>query len=408
MARKNRIITGLDIGTTKVTAVIGEVTSDGRVDIVGIGNAPSKGLRKGVIINIENTVKAIQEACKEAQHMAGVHVDSVYASIAGDHIKGFNSRGVIAISRKNREISEKDKARAIEAAKAVAIPADHEVIHVLPQEYLVDNHDGIKDPVGMRGVRMEVDAHIVTSATTSKENILKCIKKAGYDVKSITMEQLASSEAVLSPDERELGVALIDIGGGTTDVAVYVEGHIWHSYVLPLGGNNITNDIAVGLKTPYDEAEKIKKRYGYAIMDLVNDEEMIKVPSRGNRKNRFVSRKILAEIIEPRVEEIFKMVKEDIETAGYADLISSGIVITGGSSLMEGMIEFGEEIFNIPIRRGEPMGIGGLVDVVSNPAYSTGVGLILYALRKNDNHIEYLGLEENFIKRFWRYLKEIF
>ncbi|MBN2384669.1 cell division protein FtsA [bacterium] len=408
MGKRNRIVTGLDIGTTKVCAVIGEVLPDDRIDIVGIGNAASKGLRKGVIINIDNTVKSIQEACKEAQHMAGTSIDLVYASIAGDHIRGFNSRGVIAVSRKNREITQKDKARAIEAAKAVAIPTDHEVIHVLPQEYLIDSHDGIKDPVGMKGVRMEVDAHIVTSATTSRENIIKCIKKAGFDVAGIILEQLASSEAVLSQDEKELGVALIDIGGGTADVAVFVEGHIWHSYVLPLGGNNITNDIAVGLKTPYMEAEKIKKRYGFAMTDMVTDEEMIKVPSRGNRKNRYVSRKILAEIIEPRVEEVYRLVKENIENAGYADLISSGVVITGGSSLMEGMTEFGEEIFGVPFRRGEPIDIGGLVDVVNNPAYSTGVGLIIYALRKDESSLDFNFTEESYLKRFSRFMRERF
>ncbi|MFC1850027.1 cell division protein FtsA [candidate division CSSED10-310 bacterium] len=408
MAKRNSFIIGLDIGTTKVCAVVGEILPDGRVDIVGIGNRPSKGLRKGVIINIDNTVRAIQDACKEAQHMSGVNIDTVVASIAGDHIRGFNSRGVIAVSRKNREITRKDMYRAIDAARAVAIPADHEVLHVLPQEYLIDNHDGIKDPVGMKGVRMEVDAHIVTSASSSKDNIMKCIKKAGFDVSGITLEQLASSEAALSQDEKELGVALLDIGGGTTDVAIYVEGHIWHSYVLPLGGNNITNDIAVGLKTPYAEAEKIKKRYGYAMMDMVTEEDMIKVPARGNRKNRYVSRKILAEIIEPRVEEIFKLVKENIENAGYADLISSGVVLTGGTSLMEGITEFGEEIFGIPFRRGEPMEIGGLVDVVNNPSYSTGVGLILYSIRNGHNYLEHNHSEESFMKKFLRFLSDRF
>lgn len=378
MSKKDSVVVGLDIGTTKICTVVGEV-GDGQVNIIGLGTHPSKGLRKGVVINIESTVLSIKRAVEEAELMAGVHLTSVYAGIAGGHIKGINSHGVIAV--KNKEVGPNDVKRVIDAASAVAIPMDREVIHIIPQEFIVDDQDGIKNPVGMSGVRLEGRVHIVTGAITSAQNIIKCANRAGLDVDDIVLEQLGSSEAVLTPEERELGAAIIDIGGGTTDLVIFSSGSIKHTAVFSLAGSHITNDISMGLRTPVEEAEKIKIRYGCALTSLVRKDETIEVPSVGGRKPRILSRYTLAEIIEPRVEEILTLVHNDILRTGYGNLIASGIILTGGSALLEGVPELAEQIFNVPVRRGIPTGIGGLVDLVNSPMYATGVGLALFGSR---------------------------
>lgn len=381
--KRDNLIVGLDIGTTKICAIVGNLTEDG-LDIVGIGTSPSKGLRKGVVINIESTVSSIKKAIEEAELMAGCEIKSVYAGIAGGHIKGFNSQGVIAI--KNREVSPEDVKRVIEAAKAIAIPMDREVIHILPQEFIIDDQDGIREPLGMSGVRLEAKVHIVTGAVASAQNIVKSCNRAGLEVADIVLEQLASSEAVLSADEKELGVALVDIGGGTTDIAIFVDGAIKHTSVLSLGGNHLTNDIAVGLRTPMAEAERIKQKYGCCLSSLVGKDETIEVPSVGGRKPRILSRQLLCEILEPRVEEIFTLVNREIVKSGLEDLIASGVVITGGSTILEGMPELAEQIFNLPVRRGLPQRIGGLTDVVNSPVYATGVGLVVYGSKNVGVH----------------------
>ena len=378
MSKKESLVVGLDIGTTKICTVVAEL-ADGQINIIGLGTHPSKGLRKGVVINIESTVQSIKKAVEEAELMAGVHLTSVYAGIAGGHIKGINSHGVIAV--KNKEITQSDVKRVIDAASAVAIPMDREVIHIIPQEYIVDDQDGIRDPVGMSGVRLEGRVHIVTGAITSAQNIIKCANRAGLDVDDIVLEQLGSSEAVLTQEEKELGVAIIDIGGGTTDLVIFSGGSIKHTAVFSLAGSHITNDISLGLRTPLEEAEKIKIRYGCALTSLVRKDETIEVPSVGGRKPRALSRYTLAEIIEPRVEEILSLVQNEIMRTGYGNLLASGIVLTGGSALLEGIPDLAEQIFNVPVRRGIPIGISGLVDLVNSPMYATGVGLVLYGSR---------------------------
>jgi cell division protein FtsA len=380
MAKPSNVIAGLDIGTTKICCIIGEINDQGELDVIGIGSHPSKGLRKGVVINIESTVESIKTAVEEAELMSGSEIDSVYVGIAGGHIKGFNSHGVLAV--KDREICEADINRVIDAAKAVAIPMDREVIHVIPQEYIVDDQDGIKTPLGMSGVRLEAKVHIVTGAVTSAQNIVKSVTRAGLQVNDIVLEQLASSKSVLSSDEKELGVAMIDIGGGTSDLAIFFQEAIKHTYVLAIGGNHVTNDIAIGLRTPTFEAERIKKEYGCALTSLINGKETIEVPSVGDRENRVLSRHLLSEIIEPRLDELFTLVKMEIAQSGHQDLITSGIVLTGGSAILKGMVEAAEKIFKMPVRRGMPKSIGGLVDVVNSPMYATAVGLLFYGMEK--------------------------
>jgi len=404
--KRDNLIVGLDIGTTKICAIVGNVTEEG-VEIVGIGTSPSKGLRKGVVINIESTVAAIKKAIEEAELMAGCEIKSVYAGIAGGHIKGFNSQGVIAI--KNREVSPEDVKRVIEAAKAIAIPMDREVIHILPQEFIIDDQDGIREPLGMSGVRLEAKVHIVTGAVASAQNIVKSCNRAGLEVADIVLEQLSSSEAVLSPDEKELGVALVDIGGGTTDIAIFVDGAIKHTSVLSLGGNHLTNDIAVGLRTPMAEAERIKQKYGCCLSSLVGKDETIEVPSVGGRKPRVLSRQLLCEILEPRVEEIFTLVNREIVKSGLEDVIASGVVITGGSTILEGMPELAEQIFNLPVRRGLPQKIGGLTDVVNSPVYATGVGLVVYGSKNMQVHeFPTLQSDDTVFRRVSRRMKEWF
>ena len=384
MAKRGSMIVGLDIGTTKTCAIIGEATDSG-VDIIGIGSHPSRGLRKGVVVNIDSTVDSIKRAIEEAELMSGAEIGSVYAGIAGSHIEGLNSHGIVAV--KGREVDGDDVRRAIEAARAIAIPLDREIFHTLPQHFIVDDQDGVKDPIGMSGVRLESKVHIVIGAITSIQNIIKSVNRVGLDVNDIVLEQLASSEAVLSQDEKELGVAIIDIGGGTTDVAVFVEGSIKHTAVLSVAGNYLTNDIAVGLRTPMNEAEKIKIKYGCAYTPLISPDDSIEVPSVGGRTPRKVSRQILGEIIEPRVEEIFRLAHREIIKSGYEDLLAAGIVLTGGTTIMEGITELGEQVFNMPIRRGYPIGIGGLTDVVNSPLYATGVGLVVYGSRNRSERV---------------------
>ncbi len=378
MKGDSEVIVGLDIGTTKICAVVGGVTRDG-IEIVGIGTHPSVGLRKGVVVNIESTVVSIQRAVEEAELMAGCEVRSVYAGIAGGHIKGFNSHGIVAV--KGNEVSEKDIERVIDAARALAIPMDREVIHVLPQEFIVDEQDGIQDPLGMAGVRLEAKVHIVTGAVTSAQNIIKCANRAGLDVCDIVLQSLASSEAVLSEEEKSLGAALIDFGGGTTDLAIFRGNSIEHTSVLALGGNNLTHDISVGLRTPVAEAEKIKIRYGSCLTSGIGRDETIEVAGVGGRKPRTLSRQILGEILEPRVEEIFNLIHREVFKAEMEDSITSGVVVTGGACLLEGVVDIAEAVFNFPTRIGRPTGISGLVDVVNNPMYATAVGLVLYGAK---------------------------
>jgi len=378
MVKDDEFIVGLDIGTTKICVVVGRASEE-KISIVGIGSHPSTGLRKGVVVNMDSTVNSIKKAVEEAELMAGIKIDSCLAGIGGAHIKSFNSNGVVAI--KDKEVRPDDIERAIDAAKAVAIPADRELIHVIPQEFIVDDQDGIKDPVGITGVRLEVKVHIVTGNISSAQNIIKCCRLAGLSVDDVILGQLASSEATLTEEEKEIGAALVDIGGGTSDIAIFSNGSIKYTSVLPFGGNNITNDIAIGLRTPIDDAEKIKKKYGCAFSNMVGANETIEVPSVGGRKSRTLQRKTLADIIEPRVEEVAELIYEEIKKSGQEKLLASGVIITGGCANLEGMPELAESIFNLPSRRGSPIGVGGLVDVVNNPSYATGVGLLLYGYK---------------------------
>lgn len=379
MGKKSNVLVGIDIGTTKTTAIVGEVTDTG-IDIIGIGTSPAKELRKGVVVNIESTVEAIKKAVEEAEHMSGCRINSAYVGIAGSHIKGQNSLGIVAV--KGREVGEDDVQRAIEASKAIAIPVDREILHTLPQNYVVDGQDGIRDPVGMSGVRLEAKVHIVTGAAASIQNIVKSVNRVGLDIEDIVLEQLAASEAVLSSDEKDLGVALIDIGGSNAGIAIFSEGSIKHTAILPVGGNYLTSDIATGLRTPFNEAEKIKIKYGCALTSMIPKEETIEVPGVGGRDAREVSRQILGRIIEPRMEEILNMVSKEIVRSGFEDLLAAGVVVTGGTSLLNGINELAEQIFDMPVRKGIPVGIGGLADVVNSPAYATGVGLIFYGSRQ--------------------------
>ena len=381
----NRLIVGLDIGTTKICCVVGEATSNG-VDIVGIGMHPSVGLRKGVVVNIEKTVDSIKRAVEEAELMAGCEISSVYAGIAGGHIKGFNSHGVIAV--KNREVGGADIERVLEAARAVAIPMDREVIHTIAQEFIVDDQDGIQDPMGMAGVRLEAKVHIVTGAVTSAQNIIRCAHSAGLDVCDIVLESLASAEAVLTEEERDLGVALIDFGGGTTDLAIFSQNSIKHTAVLALGGTNLTNDIAIGLRTPMNFAEDIKKKYGCCLTTMIDPSQIIEVESVGGRQNRTVSREVLGEILEPRVEEIFALINRDMMRSGYDQSVSSGVVITGGAAMLEGVPEVAEQVFDLPVRRGFPLTVGGLTDVINNPMFATAVGLVIYGMKQEQGQAE--------------------
>lgn len=377
-----QIVVGLDIGSSKVCALCGMKREDGQIEIIGIGQSDSNGLRKGVVVNIDATAKSIEKAVEEMATMAGVEVSSVYAGIAGGHIKGMNSKGVVAISNPTREIGKADVQRVIDAAKAVAIPLDREVIHVITQEYKIDGQDGIKDPVGMSGVRLEAEVHIVTGAVTSVKNIIQSVQKANYEVDDFVLAPLASAYATLNNDERELGVVLVDIGGGTTDIAVFVDGSIWHTEVLAIGGEHITRDLSMGLRTTKDAAEELKCTQGCALARLVPEEALIEVPSVGGRQSRPLKKLDMVNIIQPRVEEIFQLINREIKRSGYEDLVAAGVVLTGGSAALPGMVELGEEILDLPVRVGMPQGVSELTDVVSNPKYATAVGLVLYGFEK--------------------------
>ncbi len=405
--KSNEIIVGLDIGTTKIACIVGEVTEDG-VDIIGIGTSPSKGLRRGCVVNIDATVSSIQQAVDEAENMAGCEISSVYAAISGAHVRGLNSHGIIAV--KDKEVRDSDIARVIEQAKAVAIPMDREVLHVLPQQYVVDDQDGIRDPLGMAGVRLEAKVHMVTTAVATAQNVIKCANRCNLQVSDIVLESLASAQAVLEDDEKELGVALIDIGGGTCDLMVYADGAIVHTSVLPLGGGHITNDIATVLRTPLDSAEKIKKKYGCAWRGHVDDADQMEVPSVGGRGPRSMQRIKLVEVIEPRVEEIFEHVKKELMRTGYFDSLAAGVVLTGGATAMDGVADVAEQVLGLPCRRGNPTKIGGLVDVVRSPSYATGVGLVMFGAeqgkvaqlpQRNDDR-------PGLFKRAWGRLAEMF
>jgi cell division protein FtsA len=379
MPQLTRTFVGLDIGTTKISCIVAEMNGDDEPRVVGVGNAPSEGLRRGVVVDLEKTVSSIQRAVEEAERMAGVVAKGVTAGIAGDHIRSINGRGVIAVSRKNNEIAASDVDRVVEAAKAIAIPTDREIIHVIPQEFMVDDQNGIKDPVGMSGVRLEAEVHIITGAVTSAKNICRAIQRAGLKVNDLVLEPLASSHAVLEADERDLGVALLDIGGGTTDVAVFHDGSIRHTAIIPFGGSNVTNDIAIGLRTPIDKAEAIKIQHGCALAALVPSEETVSVSGVGGRADREISRHVLASMIEPRMEEIFIMANKEVRKNHCAELLGGGVVLTGGTSLMPGVVELAEQVFEMPVRLGLPRGVGGLSANVADPRFATGVGLVLHA-----------------------------
>lgn len=376
----SRMIVGLDIGTSKVVAIVGEVTADGQLHIVGIGSHPSRGLKKGVVVNIESTVQSIQRAVEEAELMAGCQIHSVYAGIAGSHIRSMNSHGIVAI--KDREVQQADLDRVIDAAQAVAIPADQKVLHILPQEYIIDSQEGIKEPLGMSGVRLEAKVHLVTCAVNAAQNVEKCIRRCGLEVEDIILEQLASSYAVLNDDEKELGVCLVDIGGGTTDIAVFTEGSIRHTGVIPIAGDQVTNDIAMALRTPTQFAEEIKIKYACALAQLARADETIKVPGVGERAQRELSRQALAEVVEPRYDELFTLVQAELRRSGYENLLAAGIVLTGGTSKMEGVIELAEEIFHMPVRLGVPHSVQGMKDIIQNSIYATGVGLLHYGKKQ--------------------------
>jgi len=379
------MIVGLDIGTSKVVAIVAEATADGAMEIIGIGSHPSRGLKKGVVVNIDSTVLSIQRAIEEAELMAGCQIHSVSAGIAGSHIRSLNSHGIVAI--RDSEVGPGDVARVIDAAKAVAIPADQKILHVLPQEFLIDKQEGIREPIGMSGVRLETKVHMVTGAVSAAQNIVKCVKRCDLEVDDIILEQLASSYSVLTDDEKQLGVCLVDIGGGTTDIAVFTEGAIKHTAVIPIAGDQVTNDIAVALRTPSQHAEEIKIKYACALRQLASPDETIEVPSVGDRPPRRLARQTLAEVVEPRYEELLSLIQAELRRSGYEDLIAAGVVLTGGSAKMDGVTELAEEIFHMPVRLGVPQHVTGLADVVKNPIYATGVGLLLFANKHRDDRV---------------------
>jgi len=384
VSRKDRYLVGLDVGTSKIAAIVGEITRDAELDIIGLGLADSRGIRRGLVVDLEAAVASIKKAIDEAELVAGVDIGAVHLGLSGAHVKAFNSRGVVAVAGKEHEITREDIRRAIDAAKAVSLPSGREVLHVLPQDFVVDEQGGIGSPVGMTGTRLEVNVHVVTGSACSTQNIAACVNRAGVAVLDTVLEQLAASEAVLTDDEKQLGVALVDIGGGTTDFAILERGSIWHTGVVPVGGDHFTNDLAVGLRTPVPDAERIKRRCGCALSAMVDEDETIDVPSVGGRKSRVMARRNLSEVLQPRAEEMFHLLWDEIRKAGFEESLNAGIVLTGGGAMLEGMAEIAEEIFGLPIRRGAPAGVGGLADHVNSPAFATAVGLVMYAHR---NHV---------------------
>ncbi|MEN8107089.1 MAG: cell division protein FtsA [Pseudomonadota bacterium] len=404
MPRKleKNLLVGLDIGTSKVVAIVGEVMPDDAIEVVGIGSHPSRGLKKGVVVNIESTVHSIQRAVEEAELMAGCQVHSVYAGIAGSHIRSLNSHGIVAI--RDKEVLPGDVERVIDAARAVAIPADQKILHILPQEFLIDNQEGIKEPVGMSGVRLEAKVHMVTGAVSAAQNIIKCVRRCGLEVDDIILEQLASSYSVLTDDEKELGVCLVDIGGGTTDLAIFTEGSIRHTAVIPIAGDQVTNDIAVALRTPTQFAEEIKIKYACALTQMASTDENIEVPSVGDRAPRRLARHTLAEVVEPRYEELLSLIQAELRRSGFEDLVAAGIVLTGGSSKIEGLVELAEEVFHMPVRLGVPQYVTGLVDVVRNPIYATGVGLLLFGYNNREQRALEAGLGKG-LRSVWERMR---
>ena len=396
MARRDdrKLLVGLDVGTSKVVAVVGELSPEGNVEVIGFGSSPSRGLKRGVVVNIESTVQSIQRAVEEAELMAGCEINSVYTGIAGSHVRSLNSHGIVAI--RDKEVTPSDVERVIDAARAVAIPADQRVLHVLPQEFIIDAQEGIREPVGMSGVRLEAKVHLVTGAVSAAQNVVKCVQRCGLGVDDIVLEQLASSYACLTDDEKELGVCLVDSGGGTTDIAVFYGGAIQHTAVIPIAGDQVTNDIAVSLRTPTHHAEEIKIRYACALSQLANPDETIEVPSVGERPPRRLARQTLAEVVEPRYEELYHLVRDELRRSGFEEMIAAGIVLTGGSAKMEGAVELAEEVFHMPVRLGAPQHVDGLSDVVRNPIHATGVGLLLYGkeavIARGDSSASKLGI----------------
>ncbi|AFT66410.1 MULTISPECIES: cell division protein FtsA [Cycloclasticus] len=397
------LIVGLDIGTSKVAAIVGEITPDGTIDVIGIGTNSSRGLKKGVVVNLESTVHSIQRAVEEAELMAGCQIHSVFVGIAGSHISSLNSSGVVGI--KESEVIPSDIERVIDAARAVVIPADQKILHIMPQEFIIDGQEGIKEPVGMAGIRLEAKVHIVTGAVSAAQNIIKCVRRCGLEVGDIILEQLASSSSVLTDDEKELGVCLVDIGGGTTDIAVFCDGFIRHTAVIPIAGDQVTNDIAVALRTPTQHADEIKLKYACALTQLVQEDEMIDVPSIGDRPARKISRGNLAEIIEPRYEELMMLVQAELRRSGYEDIVAAGIVLTGGSAKVEGLVELAEEVFHMPVRLGYPQYVSGLSEVVRNPIYATSVGLLLFG---QQNSVASGGEVKNGFEAMWEKMKSWF
>ncbi len=406
MAKHDQLLVGLDIGTSKIACIVSDAAPDGKLNIIGIGTHPSRGLRKGVVVNIESTVESIRLAVEEAELMAGVEIKSIFTGIAGSHIRGYNSHGVVAT--KNGEVTAEDVARVIDAARAMNIPADQKILHILPQEYIIDNQDGIREPVGMSGVRLESKVHIVTGAVSSAQNIVKCCNRCGLDVADMVLEQVASSEAVLSQDEKDIGVVLLDMGGGTTDIAVFLDGAIRHTAVIPIGGDHLTNDLVVGLRTSAREADQLKKKYGSCLVSLVSPDEQVEVPSVGGRPPRPMPRQVMAQILEPRVEELFELVKAELQRSGFKELMAAGLVLTGGCSLLDGAVELGEEVFDMPVRLGRPQNAGGLAEVVGSPIFATGVGLVQYGYRFRRHRP--MGKAENtpLFARIWQHMRNWF
>lgn len=408
VSKKNMLV-GLDIGTSKIVAIVGELHSDGSIEVIGLGSHPSRGMKKGVVVNIDSTVQSIKRAVEEAELMAGCNIYSVSAGIAGSHIQSMNSHGIVAI--RDREVTDADLERVIDAAQAVAIPQDQRIIHVLPQEYAVDSQEGIKEPVGMSGVRLEAKVHLVTGAMNAAQNIERCIEKCGLQTDAIILEQLASSYAVLTEDEKELGVCLVDIGGGTTDIAIFTEGAIRYTAVIPIAGDQVTNDIAMALRTPTQHAESLKMKYACALTQLAKSEEIIKVPSVGERPARSLSRQALAEVVEPRYDELFTLIQSELRRSGFEDLVAAGVVLTGGTARMEGAVELAEEIFHMPVRLAKPQGVSGLVDQISNPIYSTAVGLLLFSakeIHQKEFSEQQNTQKESAVSRFQQWIKNTF
>lgn len=399
------LLVGIDIGTSKVVTLVGEMTTDGKLNVIGFGSHPSQGLKRGVVVNIESTVQSIQRSVEDAELMVGCEIFSAYTGIAGSHIRSINSHGIVAI--RDQEVTPSDVDRVIDAAKAIAIPADQKILHVLPQEFIIDSQDSIREPVGMSGVRLEAKVHIVTGAVSAAQNIVKCMKRCGLTTSDIVLEQFASSQSILTEDEKELGVCMIDIGGGTSDIAIFTDGAIRHTAVIPIAGDQVTNDIAIALRTPTRIAEDIKLKYGCALQDLVDSNQMIDIPSVGDRVGRRLPGRALAEVVEARYEELFTLAFSELRRSGLEDFIASGIVLTGGASKIAGAQELAERVFKIPVRIGKPNNVTGLTDIVNNPIYATGVGLLVYGMRQRQSQREVV-LSQPSMKSLWSRMKNWF